>query len=188
MLYTFKVDKFLNSTSVVTDDDKKFLRNWQRLVTNFVKYANPTPVPTSGNFFWKPAQDSRAACVYLDIGQDIREKHRMFPERMELWNRIVYQKMLEKYAVSEEENQLMVGIDFIFADMDRYDDDTYGYDDDVDIKEDTDEDDEKRLPRKWKMVKKGGKKHLQKIRRNKEKFMRKRMRLAKKLRGLKCRH
>ena len=116
MLYTFKVDKFLNSSSVVTDDDKKFLRNWQRLVTNFVKYANPTPVPTSGIPLWKTAQDSRAACVYLDIGQEIREKHRMFPERMELWNKIMFQKMLEKYAFSEEENQLMVEIEFIMAD------------------------------------------------------------------------
>ena len=130
MLYTFKVDNFMNTSSVVTDDDKRFLRKWQRLVTNFVKYANPTPVPTSGIPLWKNAQDSRAACVYLDIGQDIREKHRMFPERMKLWNRIVFQKMLEKYAVSEEENQLMVQIDSVIADVDGGGDDTYGDDDD----------------------------------------------------------
>ena len=120
----------MNTSSVVTDDDKRFLRKWQRLVTNFVKYANPTPLPTSGIPLWKTAQDSRAACVYLDIGQDIREKHRMFPERMKLWNRIVFQKMLEKYAVSEEENQLMVQIDSVIADVDGGGDDTYGDDDD----------------------------------------------------------
>ena len=190
MVYTFKVDNFMNTSSVVTDDDKRFLRKWQRLVTNFVKYANPTPVPTSGIPLWKNAQDSRAACVYLDIGQDIREKHRMFPERMELWNRIVFQKMLEKYAVSEEENQLMVEIDSVIADVDGDSYDTYG-DDDDDSKEDSDEDDEKRHSRKgkWKKGTKGGRKHFKKMRRNnKEKTMRKRMRLAKKLRGLKCRN
>ena len=116
MLYTFKTDSFMNMSSVVTDDDKRFLRKWQILITNFVKYANPTPVPTSGIPEWKSAQNSRAACVYLDIGNDIREKHRMFPERMELWNKIVFEKMLEKYAVTEEEDQLMVEIDSVIAD------------------------------------------------------------------------
>ena len=54
----------------------------------------------------------------------------MFPKRMEFWNRIVFQKMLEKYAVSEEENQLMVQIDSVIADVDGDGDDTYGDDDD----------------------------------------------------------
>ena len=44
MLYTFKMDTFMNMSSIVTDDDKRFLRKWQKLITNFVKYANPTPV------------------------------------------------------------------------------------------------------------------------------------------------
>ena len=192
MLYTFKTDSFLNASSIVTDDDKKFLRSWQRIMTNFVKYANPTPVPTSGIPLWKEAQDSRAACVYMNLGNDFREEHRMFPERMELWNRIVFQKMLEKYAVSEEEDMLMVEIDSVIADVERddvdvdHDDD----DDDNDSKEDSDEDDEKHSRKgKWKKGKKGGRKHFKKMRRNnKEKTMRKRMRLAKKLRGLKCRN
>ena len=116
----------------------------------------------------------------------------MFPKRMEFWNRIVFQKMLEKYAVSEEENQLMVEIDSVIADVDGDSHDTYGDDDDDDdSKEDTDEDDDKRHSRKgkWKKGTKGGRKHFKKMRRNnKKKTMRQRMRLAKKLRGLKCRN
>ena len=197
MLYTFKVDSFMNTSSVVTDDDKRFLRKWQSFVTNFVKYANPSPVPTSGNPLWKPAQDSRAACVYMNLGSDFREEHRMFPERMELWNRIMFQKMLEKYAVSEEEDQLLVEIDSVIADVDGDDDDTYGDDDDNDddddddSNEDSDEDDDKRRLRKGKgkKGKKGGRKHFKKMNRNnkKQQKLRKRMRLARKLRGLKCR-
>merc|ERR1712110_1150146 len=107
--------------------------------------ANPSPVPTSGIPLWKPAQDSRAACVYMNLGSDFREEHRMFPERMELWNRIMFQKMLEKYAISEEEDQLLVEIDSVIADVDGDDDD-----DDDDSNEDSDEDDDKRRLRKGK--------------------------------------
>ena len=205
MLYTFKTDSFMNMSSIVTDDDKKFLRKWQRIVTNFVKYANPTPVPTSGIPLWKEAQDSRAACVYMNLGNDFREEHRMFPERMELWNRIVFQKMLEKYAVSEEEDMLMVEIDSVIADVegddvdnyadDHDDDDDSKEDSDEDSKEDSDEEDDKRHPKKGKGKKwkkgKGGRKHFKKMRRNnkeKQQKLRKRIRLAKKLRGLKCRY
>ena len=195
LLYTFKVDTFMNISSIVTDDDKRFLRKWQRFVTNFVKYANPTPVPTSGIPLWKPAQDSRAACVYMNLGSDFREEHRMFPERMELWNRIMFQKMLEKYAVSEEEDQLLVEIDSVIADVDGDDDDTDGDDDDNDdddddSNEDSDEDDDKRHSKKGKgkKGKKGGRKHFKKMKRQqKQQKLRKRMRLARKLRGLKCR-
>merc|ERR1711976_786655 len=196
LMYTFKVDSFMNMSSVVTDDDKRFLRKWQRFVTNFVKYANPSPVPTSGIPLWKPAQDSRAACVYMNLGSDFREEHRMFPERMELWNRIMFQEMLEKYAVSEEEDQLLVEIDSVIADVDGDDDDTYGDDDDNDdddddSNEDSDEDDDKRHTKKGKGKKgrKGGRKHFKKMNRNnkKQQKLRKRMRLARKLRGLKCR-
>ena len=198
MLYTFKADSFLNTSAIVTDDDKKFLRSWQRIMTNFVKYANPTPVPTSGIPLWKEAQDSRAACVYMNLGNDFREEHRMFPERMELWNRIVFQKMLEKYAVSEEEDMLMVEIDSVIADVEGddgdvdHDDDDDDNDDD-DSKEDSDEDDDKRHPKKGKgkKWKKGGRKHFKKLRRNnkeKQQKLRKRIRLAKKLRGLKCKY
>ena len=187
LLYTFRPDSFMNMSSIVSEDDRKFLRNWQRLVTNFVKYANPTPVATAEIPVWKEAQDSRAACVYLDIGLELREKHRMFPERMELWNRIVFQKMLEKYAVSEEEDQLLVEIDSAIAEVDGDEDDD---EDDDDSSEDSDEDVDKH-PRRFKKGgrhgKKDGKKQFKKMRRNiKEKMLRKRKRLARKLRGLKC--
>ena len=187
LLYTFRPDSFMNMSSIVSEDDRKFLRNWQRLVTNFVKYANPTPVATAEIPVWKEAQDSRAACVYLDIGLELREKHRMFPERMELWNRIVFQKMLEKYAVSEEEDQLLVEIDSAIAEVDDDEDDD---EDDDDSSEDSDEDVDKH-PRRFKKGgrhgKKDGKKQFKKMRRNiKEKMLRKRKRLARKLRGLKC--
>ena len=41
----------------------------------------------------------------------------MFPERMEQWNRFVFQEMLEKYAVSEK--ALMIEKDSGKADVDR---------------------------------------------------------------------
>ena len=191
LLYTFRPDSFMNMSSIVSEDDRKFLRNWQRLVTNFVKYANPTPVATAEIPVWKEAQESRVACVYLDIGLELREKHRMFPERMELWNRIVFQKMLEKYAVSEEEDQLLVEIDSAIAEVDGDEDDDEDDDEDNDdSSEDSDEDVDKH-PRRFKKGgrhgKKDGKKQFKKMRRNiKEKMLRKRKRLARKLRGLKC--
>ena len=99
----------MKSTLINTDDDRKFLATWQKLISNFVKYADPTPVVNNnvGWLKWKKAQDSRAACVYLDINLEPEEKHRMFAERMEFWNRNFFQDLLEKYAISHEEDELL---------------------------------------------------------------------------------
>merc|ERR1712213_103 len=61
------------------------------------------------------AQNSRAACVYLDINLEPAEKHRMFAERMEFWNRMLFQDLLEKYAVTDEEDELLLEIDTAIA-------------------------------------------------------------------------
>ena len=59
MLYTFRGDEFFNMTIINTEEDKKFLKIWQKLVSNFVKYANPTPVASEDFPVWKEAQNSR---------------------------------------------------------------------------------------------------------------------------------
>ena len=56
LLYTWKADSFINTTTINTEEDKRFLKLWQKLITNFVKYADPTPVPTDDIPKWKPAQ------------------------------------------------------------------------------------------------------------------------------------
>merc|ERR1712158_282059 len=84
--------------------------------------GNPTPV-SSGGTVWPEAQNSRAACVYLEIGLQNEEKHRIFPERMEFWNRVVFQDMLDKYAISEEEDELLVEIDSALVESVDDDDD-----------------------------------------------------------------
>jgi len=88
------------------------------LVGNFAEFGNPTPLlstPVVGQDtvlpVWPPAQQSRAACVYLDIGLKPAEKHRMFAERMEFWNKMYFKDVLEKYGISDEDNELMEEID-----------------------------------------------------------------------------
>merc|ERR1719232_62079 len=109
----------MKSTLINTDDDRKFLATWQKLISNFVKYADPTPVVTDDIPKWKMAQDSRAACVYLDINLEPEEKHRMFAERMEFWNRMLFQDLLEKYAISHEEDELLNEIDSAIASVEE---------------------------------------------------------------------
>merc|ERR1711988_830743 len=105
----------------------------------FVKYGNPTPFQTDNMPVWKKAQDSRAACVYMNIDTELEERHRMFPLRMEFWHRMVFRAALEKYAVSEEEEELLVEIDSAIAEVEDDDDDN---DDDDDDDDDHDDDDD----------------------------------------------
>ena len=90
----------MKSTLINTDDDRKFLATWQKLISNFVKYADPTPVVTDDIPKWKMAQDSRAASIYMDINLEPVERHEMFAERMEFWNRMYFQDLLKKYTVA----------------------------------------------------------------------------------------
>merc|ERR1712083_162900 len=130
LLYTWKIN-LGNYSALTTENDSLFAENWIGLISNFAKYGNPTPVTSDSGTVWLEAQKSRAACVYLQIGLENQEKHRMFPERMEFWNRVVFQEMLDKYAISEEEDQLFVEIesalveadDHVHNDLDDDDDD-----------------------------------------------------------------
>ena len=117
LMYTFNMNLNPNATNINTDEDRRFLKSWQKLISNFAKYANPTPVPLDGKI-WKKAQSSAMACVYMDLGDEIQEKHRMFGERMEFWNRMIFQDLLEKHAVTEEEDELLMEIDTAIAEDD----------------------------------------------------------------------
>lgn len=90
-----------------TDEDKAYIQIWQKLISNFVKYGNPTPIPLVDGTIWKKAQDSKAACIYMDINTKPQEKHRMFAERMEFWNKMVFQDILDKYAVDKNDEELL---------------------------------------------------------------------------------
>ena len=127
-----------NKSIIQTDEDRKFLATWQKLISNFVKYADPTPVVNNnvGWLKWKKAQDSRAACVYLDINLEPEEKHRMFAERMEFWNRMLFQDLLEKYAVTDEEDELLIEIDTAIATVEEDSNDI------EEVKKETDDNDE----------------------------------------------
>ena len=175
MIYTFRGDKFMKSTLINTDDDRKFLATWQKLISNFVKYADPTPVVTDDIPKWKMAQDSRAACVYLDINLEPAEKHRMFAERMEFWNRMLFQDLLEKYAVTDEEDELLLEIDTAIATVEE---------DSNDIENDEEGNnvgDHRHARKKGRGRRgRGGMKNM------KKKMLRKRKRLARKLKQIKC--
>jgi len=195
LLYTWNLE-FGNYSALVSENDFKFADNWIGLISNFAKYGNPTPV-SSGGTVWPEAQNSRAACVYLQIGLENQEKHRIFPERMEFWNRVVFQDMLDKYAISEEEDELLVEIETAITESEEDDDDDDDNDDDDDV-----EDNEAEIThhglrlKKHKRGRKGSHHALNKSksgrkqgnwRRNiKRKKLKKRKRLAKKLKQIKC--
>merc|ERR1712183_39066 len=122
LLYTWKISMG-NYSALTTENDSLFAENWIGLISNFAKYGNPTPVTSDSGTVWPEAQNSRAACVYLQIGLENQEKHRMFAERMEFWNRVVFQEMLDKYAISEEEDELLVEIDSALVESIDHDDD-----------------------------------------------------------------
>lgn len=196
LLYTWNLE-FGNYSALVSENDFKFADNWIGLISNFAKYGNPTPV-SSGGTVWPEAQNSRAACVYLEIGLENEERHRIFPERMEFWNRVVFQDMSDKYAISEEEDELLVEIETAITENEEDDDD----DDDNDDDDDDVEDNEAEIThhglrlRKHKRGRKGSHHALNKSksgrkqgnwRRNiKRKKLKKRKRLAKKLKQIKC--
>jgi len=175
LIYTFRGDKFMKSTLINTDDDRKFLATWQKLISNFVKYADPTPVVTDDIPKWKMAQDSRAACVYLDINLEPAEKHRMFAERMEFWNRMLFQDLLEKYAVTDEEDELLLEIDTAIATVEE------------DSNENEDDEEGNNVGDHRHGRKKGrGRRGRGGMKNMKKKMLRKRKRLARKLKQIKC--
>jgi len=168
LMYTFRV-AFGNFSSINTEDDEKFVEIWQQLIVNFARYGNPTPVSLDNIPNWPAAQNSKAACVYLDIGLKPEEKHRMFAERMQFWNKLFFEDLMEKYAISEQDNQLLDEIDTVI----------------VEAEEDEAEDDhidDRKQRRKF-----GNRKRKGNWRKNmKNKMFRKQRRLAKRLKQLKC--
>merc|ERR1711915_584523 len=112
----------------------------------------------------------KAACVYLDIGLQPAEKHRMFSERMHFWHKLFFADRLEKFAISEQESVLMAEIG------DAVEED----------EEDNEELDNNKKNRKFKGKQGKWKKKQHKRRNMKQKTFRKQRRLAKKLRQIKC--
>jgi len=169
LMYFFKI-AFGNYTTINTENDEKFVEIWQQLMVNFARYGDPTPVKLPNIPNWPPAQKSKAACVYLDIGLEPAEKHRMFSERMHFWHKLFFADRLEKFAISEQESVLMAEIG-----------------DAVEESEDEeDNEDNNKKNRKFKGKQGKWKKKQHKRRNMKQKTFRKQRRLAKKLRQLKC--
>merc|ERR1712241_1312607 len=180
LLYTWKIN-FGNYSSLTTENDSLFAENWIGLISNFVKYGNPTPVTSDSGTAWPEAQKSRAACVYLQIGLENQEKHRMFPERMEFWNRVVFQEMLDKYAISEEEDELMVEIESALVQSQDDDDDDDDEDDDDNSAE------HRHGAKKHRKGRKGSRAHPKSKRRNfKRKMLKERKRQARRLKQIQC--
>merc|ERR1712241_1550367 len=105
----------------------------------------------------------------------------MFPERMEFWNRVVFQDLLDRYAISQEEDELLVEIDSALVEIEEEDDKA--------------EDSHHRLKvYKQKRGRKGffsqlksrGRKHGNWRQNVKRKMSKKRKRLAKRLKLIKC--
>merc|ERR1711992_378880 len=181
ILYTWKISMG-NYSALTSENDSLFAENWIGLISNFAKYGNPTPLTSHSGTVWPEAQNSRAACVYLQIGLENQEKHRMFPERMEFWNRVVFQEMLDKYAISEEEDDLMVEIESALVESQDDDDDDDDEDDDDDDDDDDDNSAEHRHgAKKHRKGRKGSRAHPKSKRRNFKRKMKERKRLARRL-------
>merc|ERR1740131_376783 len=92
---------------VSSEDDKKAVQLYQRLILNFARYGDPTPVPNEEVPNWPSAQTSDKHSPYYNINLTPREEDSMFAERMKFWNLIEFKDMLEKYSMETEEIQLM---------------------------------------------------------------------------------
>merc|ERR1711963_846223 len=181
-----------------SDEDKRMVDIYRKLITNFIRYGDPTPVEYTDIPKWHPAQKSRAACVYMDINLKAEERHRMFFERMTFWNMFQYKEMLEEYAVDNKEARMLIEIESAIDETEE----------DVESEFEDDEDDEEaeeaevgvrrrgggrrgvqqrrkaRLERRWR---KRGDKRFNKLHKKKNVAKleaRKRRRLAKKLRKM----
>merc|ERR1712025_1544578 len=114
-----------------SEEDKQMVDIYRKLITNFIRYGDPTPVEYTNIPKWNPAQKSRAACIYMDINLKPQERHRMFSERMTFWNMFTYKEMLEEYAVDNKEARMLIEIETAIdesEDDDDDDDDEYGDD------------------------------------------------------------
>jgi len=170
LMYLFRMG-FGNFSSINTENDEKFVEIWQQLIVNFARYGNPTPVALENIPNWPTAQNSRAACVYLDVGLKPEEKHRMFAERMQFWNKLFFKDLMEKYAISEQDDELLAEIDTVIVESEEEESEKEGNDDD-----------NHKQRRKH-----GNRKRKGNWRKNmKNKMFRKQRRLAKKLKQLKC--
>merc|ERR1712060_913206 len=178
-----------------SEEDKRMADIYRKLITNFIRYGNPTPVEYTDIPKWNPAQKSRAACIYMDINLKPEERHRMFSERMTFWNMFQYKEMLEEYAVDNKEARMLIEIESAIDETEE----------DVESEIEDDEDDEEvevgvhrrkggrrglqkrrkaRLERRWR---KRGDKMFNKLHKKKNVAKleaRKRRRLAKKLRKM----
>jgi len=179
--------------AVVTEEDQKMVEIMQKLISNFVRYGDPTPVEYDHIPKWKPAQDSRAACIYMELNLNPAEKHMMFRDRMTFWNLLQFREDLEEYAVDVKEADMLVEIENAIEDEEHEDDDDEDDDDHKeDVSSESNEDDEQ-LSDKDKMKKR--RRRIRWIRRNKMKKIsrpgrkarqeaRKQRKLAKKMRSM----
>merc|ERR1719400_1870720 len=119
-----------------TEDDKKMVDIYRKLITNFIRYGDPTPVEYTDIPKWHPAQKSRAACIYMDINLKPAEKHRMFSERMTFWNMFTYKDVLEEFAVDNKEARMLIEIE---SAIDESEEDDVADDDHEDEDEDAEE-------------------------------------------------
>merc|ERR1719385_683541 len=110
-----------------SEEDKRMVDIYRKLITNFIRYGDPTPVEYTDIPKWNPAQKSRAACIYMDINLKPQERHRMFSERMTFWNMFTYKEMLEEYAVDNKEARMLIEIETA---IDESEDDVENVDED----------------------------------------------------------
>merc|ERR1711910_179357 len=119
-----------------SEEDRQMVDIYRKLITNFIRYGDPTPVEYTDIPKWNPAQKSRAACIYMDINLKPQERHRMFSERMTFWNMFTYKEMLEEYAVDNKEARMLIEIETA---IDESEDDAENDEDEDDSEEERSE-------------------------------------------------
>ena len=73
IFYMFKLN--INGMPAISTADKEMVEIYQKVLTNFALYGNPTPLGTGDIPVWHPAQESKAACVYMELNSKPQEKH-----------------------------------------------------------------------------------------------------------------
>lgn len=84
---------------LVTANDVNMADTFLTLLTSFARYGDPTPFEGSSQRIpkWEPAQNSKRACIYMDINEQPLEKHNLNPARMEFFRRVYFQNILNKH-------------------------------------------------------------------------------------------
>jgi len=88
-LWTTKIEKSFSDEEQKTEE--KLLTWW----SNFAKFGNPSPTSNDGSV-WRPVSYPSNDVDYMKISSSPIMKNSIKPERMLLWNKLIWGPILQK--------------------------------------------------------------------------------------------